>query len=181
MVCTGRDGIPGAAGFLVLLFWDFSNEELKKPTQNKTAFCPGKLNPSAEKTIQAQCPSHLWGLVGPWGHLARHKKVTEPGCGVAVCHGQLRDGWEGNAVLAGDCEQRSSAEWELMIILCGVWVKQFLQTLLYSCQNKEFWCCFGLAFNGIVIEKTRVYKQSLISWKQRSSKTVRGNSQTRRL
>lgn len=100
------------------------------------------------------------------------------GCSVP---GQLR--WVGRKCcscwgLQAHAASSSAAEWQLMIILCGVWVKQFLQTLLYSCQNKEFWCCFGLAFNGIVIEKTRVYKQSLISWKQHSSKTLRGNLQT---
>lgn len=77
--------------------------KIKNKTKTKQ-FCPGEPNPPAEKTIQAQCPSHLWlpwllaqgrgllAVVGPWGHLARHKKVTKPGCGIAVCHGQLRDG-----------------------------------------------------------------------------------------
>lgn len=127
-----------------------------------------------------------FAIVRPWGHLAREvcDKTSLWDCCVPLAAQWWA--WEGNAVLAGESKANAAiqrrtgsvGEWELMTILCGAWVKQFLQTLLYSFQNKEFWCCFGLAFNGIVIEKTSVYKQSLISWKQRSNNTVRGNSQT---
>lgn len=160
----------------------------EKPTQTKSAFCQGSWILLLRRQYKHSIPltSDRWHRVEAcWAmrSLGKAQKVPKPGCGVAVCQGQLRDGLRRKCCpcwgLRGERRgQHCAAEWELVIILCGVWVKQFLQTLPYSCQNKEFWCCFGLAFSGIVIEKTSIYKQSLISWKHHSSKTVRGNSQT---
>lgn len=109
LICTERDGMyPWWNWISCPVVLGFFKWRIKKthPKQNcllprgAESFCwedntsTVSLSPLAVVTV---------GLVGPWDHLARHKKATKPGCGVAVCHRQLRGGWEGNAVLAGDC------------------------------------------------------------------------------
>lgn len=88
--------------------------------------------------------------------LGKAQNVTKPGCGIAVCHGQLRNGiirkscscWGLQGKRRDQHSTGSAGEWELMIILCAVWVKQFLQTLLYYVRTKSS----GVALGWISME-----------------------------